>query len=117
MLAGEFQWIKCTIVGAICHQCYAFEPLMLEDPLQVAEQVAIVDQLSQGRFMYGAGGRTRGSDARREHFFEFLDVMKQLWTEEHFSGFEGKYYKYPAFYEAYLGIPKPYQKPYPPMLL
>ena len=43
--------------------------------------------------------------------------MKQLWTEEHFSGFEGKYYHYPAFYEPYLAIPKPYQKPYPPLLL
>jgi alkanesulfonate monooxygenase SsuD/methylene tetrahydromethanopterin reductase-like flavin-dependent oxidoreductase (luciferase family) len=90
---------------------------MLEDPVQVAEQVAIVDQFSQGRFIYGAGGRTRGSDARREQFFEFLEVMKQLWTEEHFSGFEGTYYHYPAFYEPYLAIPKPYQKPYPPMLL
>ena len=39
--------------------------------------------------------------------------MKQLWTEDHFSGFEGKYYSYPAFYESYLAIPKPY----PPMLL
>ena len=43
--------------------------------------------------------------------------MKQLWTEDQFSGFEGKYYNYPAFYESYLAIPKPYQKPYPPMLL
>ncbi len=102
---------------ALPHERYAFDHLMLEDPLQVAEQVALVDQLSQGRFIYGAGGRTRGSDARREHFFEFLEVMKQLWTEEHFSGFEGKYYHYPAFYEPYLAIPKPYQKPYPPMLL
>jgi alkanesulfonate monooxygenase SsuD/methylene tetrahydromethanopterin reductase-like flavin-dependent oxidoreductase (luciferase family) len=102
---------------ALPHERYAFDNLMLEDPLQVAEQVAIVDQLSQGRFIYGAGGRTRGSDERREQFFEFLEVMKQLWTEEHFSGFEGKYYNYPAFYESYLAIPKPYQKPYPPMLL
>ena len=60
--------------------------------MQVAEQVSIVDQLSEGRFIYGAGGRTRGNDARREHFFEFLEVLKQLWTEDHFSGFEGKYY-------------------------
>jgi alkanesulfonate monooxygenase SsuD/methylene tetrahydromethanopterin reductase-like flavin-dependent oxidoreductase (luciferase family) len=89
----------------------------LEDPLQTAEQVAIIDQVSQGRFIYGAGSRTRGSDQRREHFFEFLEVLKQLWTEEHFSGFKGKYYNYPAFYEPYLAIPKPYQKPYPPMLL
>jgi alkanesulfonate monooxygenase SsuD/methylene tetrahydromethanopterin reductase-like flavin-dependent oxidoreductase (luciferase family) len=80
---------------ALPHEQYAFEHLQLEDPLQVAEQVALVDQVSQGRFIYGAGGRTRGSDARREHFFEFLEVMKQLWTEEHFSGFAGKYYPTP----------------------
>src|SRR3989441_9503859 len=102
---------------ALPHERYAFDHLMLEDPLQVAEQVAIVDQFSQGRFIYGAGGRTRGAEARREQFFEFLEVMKQLWTEEHFSGFKGQYYNYPAFYEPYLAIPKPYQKPYPPMLL
>jgi alkanesulfonate monooxygenase SsuD/methylene tetrahydromethanopterin reductase-like flavin-dependent oxidoreductase (luciferase family) len=102
---------------ALPHERYAFDNLTLEDPLQVAEQVSIVDQLSEGRFIYGAGGRTRGNDARREHFFEFLEVLKQLWTEDHFTGFEGKYYKYPAFYESYLNIPKPVQKPYPPMLL
>src|SRR5215475_1337082 len=102
---------------ALPHERYAFDHLMREDPLQVAEQVAIVDQLSQGRFIYGAGGRTRGHDGKREHFFEFLEVLKQLWTEDHFSGFAGKYYTYPAFYEPYLNIPKPVQKPYPPMLL
>ena len=102
---------------ALPHERYSFDNLMLDDPFQTAEQVAIVDQVSHGRFIYGAGARSRGSDERRDYFFEFLEVMKQLWTEEHFSGFEGKYYNYPAFYESYLAIPKPYQKPYPPMLL
>jgi alkanesulfonate monooxygenase SsuD/methylene tetrahydromethanopterin reductase-like flavin-dependent oxidoreductase (luciferase family) len=90
---------------------------MLDDPFQTAEQVSIIDQVSKGRFYYGAGARSRGSDERRDYFFEFLEVMKQLWTEDSFSGFEGKYYNYPAFYEPYLSIPKPYQKPYPQMLL
>src|SRR5215470_6440013 len=102
---------------ALPHERYAFANLQLEDPLQVAEQVAIADQISEGRFIYGAGARSRGSDERRAIFFEYLELLKQLWTEEHFSGFEGKYYNYPAFYEPYLSIPKPYQKPYPPMLL
>ena len=102
---------------ALPHERYAFDNLMEEDPLQTAEQVAIVDQISQGRFIYGAGGRTRGSDERREQFFEFLELLKQLWSEDSFSGFEGKYYNYPAFYESYLAIPKPHQKPYPEMLL
>ena len=102
---------------ALPHERYSFDNLQLDDPFQTAEQVAIVDQVSHGRFIYGAGARTRGSDTRRDAFFEFLEVMKQLWTEENFSGFEGEYYNYPAFYEDYLAIPKPYQKPYPPMLL
>jgi len=102
---------------ALPHERYAFDNLMLDDPFQTAEQVSIVDQVSQGRFIYGAGARSRGSDDRRDYFFEFLEVMKQLWTEDHFSGFEGKYYNYPAFYDKYLSIPKPYQKPYPEMLL
>ena len=103
--------------AALPHERYGFDNLMLEDPIQTAEQVAIVDQVSRGRFIYGAGGRTRGSATRREQFFEYLEVMKQLWTEDQFSGFEGKYYNYPAFYESYLAIPKPFQKPYPAMLL
>ena len=102
---------------ALPHERYAFDNLMLDDPFQTAEQISIVDQVSQGRFIHGAGARSRGSDDRRDYFFEFLEVMKQLWTEDHFSGFEGKYYNYPAFYENYLSIPKPYQKPYPEMLL
>ena len=102
---------------ALPHERYAFANLQLEDPLQVAEQVAIADQISEGRFIYGAGARSRGSDARRAIFFEYLELLKQLWSEEHFSGFAGKYYNYPAFYEPYMGIPKPYQKPHPPMLL
>ncbi|MBO20485.1 MAG: hypothetical protein CL732_08105 [Chloroflexi bacterium] len=102
---------------ALPHERYAFDNLMLDDPFQVAEQISIIDQVSKGRFYYGAGARSRGSDERRDYFYEFLEVMKQLWTEDHFSGFEGKYYNYPPFYEPYLSIPKPYQKPYPPMVL
>ncbi|MDE0823786.1 MAG: LLM class flavin-dependent oxidoreductase [Dehalococcoidia bacterium] len=102
---------------ALPHERYAFDNLTLDDPFQTAEQISIIDQVSEGRFYYGAGARSRGSDERRDYFFEFLEVMKQLWTEDSFSGFEGKYYNYPAFYEPYLSIPKPYQKPYPPMLL
>ena len=102
---------------ALPHERYSFDNLAPDDPFQVAEQVSIVDQVSEGRFIYGAGARTRGSEPRRDQFFEFLEVMKQLWSEEHFSGFEGKYYNYPAFYDDYLSIPKPVQKPYPSMLL
>ena len=101
---------------ALPHERYAFDNLQPEDPFQVAEQVAIVDQISEGRFIYGAGARTRGSAERREYFFEYLELLKQLWEEDRFSGFEGKYFSYPAFYESYMSIPKPVQKPMPMLL-
>ncbi len=101
---------------ALPHERYAFDNLQPEDPFQVAEQVAIVDQISEGRFIYGAGARTRGSDERREYFFEYLELLKQLWDEDRFSGFEGKYFNYPGFYEDYMSIPKPVQKPMPMLL-
>ena len=46
--------------SALPHERYGFDTLMLEDPLQTAEQVVIVDQVSQGRFIYGAGGPDTG---------------------------------------------------------
>ena len=52
--------------SALPHERYGFDNLLLEDPIQTAEQVSIIDQVSQGRFIYGAGGRTRGSAERWE---------------------------------------------------
>ena len=52
--------------SALPHERYGFDNLMLEDPIQTAEQVSIIDQVSQGRFIYGAERRTRGSAERRE---------------------------------------------------
>ena len=63
---------------ALPHERYAFDNLMLDDPFQTAEQISIIDQVSKGRFIYGAGARSRGSDDRRDYFYEFLEVMKQL---------------------------------------
>src|SRR5262249_7488452 len=102
---------------ALPHERYAFDHLMLEDPIQVAEQVAIVDQLSQRRFISGAGGRPRGSHARRARMVCVLEGPRQSLSDEHCAGLAGQYYRYPAFDESYLSIPQPYQTPYPPMLL
>jgi alkanesulfonate monooxygenase SsuD/methylene tetrahydromethanopterin reductase-like flavin-dependent oxidoreductase (luciferase family) len=77
--------------------------LPLFHPLQVAEEAATIDALSDGRFdlglgignfvkdyeIYGVPKRERG--ARME---EQLSIITGLWTKENFS-FEGKYYKIP----------------------
>jgi alkanesulfonate monooxygenase SsuD/methylene tetrahydromethanopterin reductase-like flavin-dependent oxidoreductase (luciferase family) len=46
----------------------------------------------------------------RERFQETLDILVKAWTEERFS-YEGKYYQ---FHDVCV-LPKPYQKPHPPL--
>ena len=95
---------------------YLFENVLPADPIQTAEQVAMIDNMSDGRFIYGAGGTTIGDEGRQKQFFEFLEVMKKAWTEEEFSGFQGEYYNFPPLPSGGR-LPKPIQKPHPPILL
>ena len=93
--------------------------LPLGHPVRMAEEVATIDHLSRGRFDLGIGrsgfpSSYEGYDVpyaeSRERFGEYLEVMRRAWTEERFS-YEGKYY---TFQDVCL-IPKPYQKPHPPL--
>ncbi len=88
-------------------------------PLKLAEDVAVLDNLSQGRFVFGVapGYVTKEFEAhgipreeRTGRFEEALDLMIRAWTEDRFS-FEGQYYRVP---ETQL-TPKPMQKPHPPI--
>src|ERR1700693_797766 len=65
--------------------------LPLYHPLQIAEQVAMVDQLSNGRFDFGVGrGAFRkdfnafGVDPAKSHLImrEWLDIIKRAWTDD-----------------------------------
>jgi alkanal monooxygenase alpha chain len=60
-------------------------------PLQMAEQVAMVDQLSNGRFDFGVGRGSYqkdfeafGVDPSKSHVImrEWLDIIKRAWTED-----------------------------------
>jgi alkanesulfonate monooxygenase SsuD/methylene tetrahydromethanopterin reductase-like flavin-dependent oxidoreductase (luciferase family) len=93
--------------------------LPLGHPVRMAEEVATLDHISQGRLILGIGRSGfpwayEGYDIpyaeSRERFREFFEVMKLAWSQERFS-YEGKYY---TFKEVCL-IPKPYQKPHPPL--
>jgi alkanal monooxygenase alpha chain len=64
--------------------------LPLYHPLQTAEQVAMVDQLSGGRFDFGVGRGVFqkdfdafGVDPAKSHLImrEWLDIIKRAWTE------------------------------------
>ncbi len=65
--------------------------LPLYHPLQMAEQVAMVDQLSNGRFDFGIGRGVFqkdfdafGVDPAKSHLImrEWLDIIKRAWTED-----------------------------------
>src|ERR687883_673788 len=97
----------------------AVQVLPLCHPLRLAEEAATVDQISQGRLIFGVGrsGFPRTYEAygvpygeSRERFAETLDILKKAWTEESFS-YQGKYH---SFNEA-RAVPRPYQKPHPPI--
>jgi alkanesulfonate monooxygenase SsuD/methylene tetrahydromethanopterin reductase-like flavin-dependent oxidoreductase (luciferase family) len=97
----------------------AVQILPLCHPLQLAEEAATVDHVSQGRLIFGVG---RSGFARtyqhygvpyaesRERFAETLEVVKRAWIEDTFT-FEGEYFQ---FHDVCV-VPKPYQKPYPPI--
>ncbi len=94
--------------------------LPLHDPLRVAEQVAVLDQLSHGRvelaFGYGYrpeeyGGFGLEMKARGPRFSEAVEVLRGAWSGR--SGFEGRYYRYPDGEV----VPQPLQRPHPPMWL
>jgi alkanesulfonate monooxygenase SsuD/methylene tetrahydromethanopterin reductase-like flavin-dependent oxidoreductase (luciferase family) len=95
----------------------AVQVLPLCHPLRLAEEVATVDQISDGRLIFGIGRsgfahtyKTYGVDyaESRERFAETLEIVKRAFTEERFSH-RGKYYAY----ENVRLAPKPLQTPWP----
>jgi alkanesulfonate monooxygenase SsuD/methylene tetrahydromethanopterin reductase-like flavin-dependent oxidoreductase (luciferase family) len=97
----------------------AVQVLPLNHPLRIAEEVATVDHISEGRFEFGIGrsGVVRSYDTygipygeSQARFREALEIMKQAWRGEPFS-YEGDFYR---FREATV-TPRPYQIPHPPI--
>jgi alkanesulfonate monooxygenase SsuD/methylene tetrahydromethanopterin reductase-like flavin-dependent oxidoreductase (luciferase family) len=97
----------------------AVQVLPLGNPLRIAEEAATVDQLSEGRLDFGVGrsglpehytGFSIPYDESQERFDETLEILLKAWTEERFT-YEGKYFQ---FHDV-CAVPKPYQKPHPPL--
>ncbi|MCX7366259.1 MAG: LLM class flavin-dependent oxidoreductase [Alphaproteobacteria bacterium] len=95
----------------------AVQVLPLCHPLRLAEEVATVDHLSQGRLIFGVGRsgfahtyKTYGVDygESRERFMETLEIVKRAFSEERFSH-KGKYFQYDNVRLS----PKPLQAPGP----
>lgn len=91
------------------------------DPVTLAKQIATLDVVSGGRFVFGVGYgwnreemATHGVDyaTRRERVREAVACMRALWTD-HESSFAGDFYRL----EPSWAYPKPVQPGGPPVLV
>ena len=91
------------------------------DPIVTAKCVASLDQLSNGRFLFGIGGgwnvdEMENHGAHYETRFKLLRerilAMKALWTQRE-AAFHGEMVNFDPVWL----YPKPAQRPYPPILL
>ena len=98
-------------------------------PPKVAADVALFDHMSNGRFLMGIGPGGLPSDfelygtaakPRGEMMIECIDMVHKIWASDPPYDFPGKFWsvRIADSFQADLGIgpmPKPYQKPYPPV--
>jgi len=91
------------------------------DPITFAKEIATVDWMTQGRFVFGIGYGWNHEEmenhgivvkTRREHVRETMLAMKALWAQEKAS-FEGEFIRFEESWQ----WPKPIQKPAPRILI
>jgi probable F420-dependent oxidoreductase len=91
------------------------------DPIHTAKQVATLDYLSGGRFVFGIGGGWNAEEmanhgtAYKTRFAllrERVEAMKVIWTSD-VAEYRGEHVNF----EPLWAWPKPVQKPHPPILV
>jgi len=95
--------------------------LVERDPITTAKEVASLDVLSRGRFLFGIGAGWNAEEmedhgtafrTRWRLLRERVLAMKRIWTEDE-PAFEGEFVRFPGLWS----WPKPVQRPHPPILL
>jgi len=116
--------LSCLAVGMLTERIRLITGIFnlcppINHPVRVAEQIATIDILTNGRVELGTG-RGSGStevntfgiqnDQTREMWDEAIRAIPKMWTQDLFS-WEGKHFSVP---ERCI-LPKPVQKPHPPL--
>ncbi len=96
--------------------------LMIErDPITTAKEIASLDMISNGRFIFGVGGgwnaeemADHGTNFRRRWRIlrEKILAMKEIWTKE-----EPEYHGDFVSFDKMWAYPKPVQRPHPPIIM
>jgi len=89
-------------------------------PARIAERVAMLDHLSEGRFEFGTGRGSSTTEQRgfgiedpeltREMVAETLPQIVRMWREEEYA-YEGQFFSMPTRNV----LPKPFTDPHPPL--
>jgi alkanesulfonate monooxygenase SsuD/methylene tetrahydromethanopterin reductase-like flavin-dependent oxidoreductase (luciferase family) len=95
--------------------------LLLHNPVHVAEQYAVLDNLVSGRLRFGLMRGTPHEYATygtnpwesRERFEEAVELLQRVFCEPEPFGWEGRHYRFRNI----AVIPKPFQRPHPRILL
>ena len=91
------------------------------DPIVTAKEVATLDHISGGRFLFGVGAgwnieemENHGTDpgTRFRRMRESVEAMRAIWTED-----EAEYHGRIIDFDPIWSWPKPVQKPHPPVLV
>ncbi len=95
--------------------------LVERDPITTAKEIASLDQLSGGRFLFGIGGGwnaeemcNHGTDfkTRWKLLRERVEAMKEIWAHE-----QAEYHGEFVDFDPVFSNPKPVQKPHPPVIV
>ncbi|HZU80369.1 MAG TPA: LLM class flavin-dependent oxidoreductase, partial [Acidimicrobiales bacterium] len=95
-------------------------PVGFNHPARVAERIATLDLVSDGRVEFGTGESSSEIElggfgvaraTKRAQWEEALDVVTRLFVEEPFAGHEGEFVSMPPRNL----VPKPMQRPHPPL--
>jgi probable F420-dependent oxidoreductase len=91
------------------------------DPIQLAKLVASIDQVSNGRFLFGIGNgwnqdemENHGTVFATRHKLarERIEATKEIWTKS-----KAEYHGEFVNFDPVMAWPKPVQKPFPPILV
>ncbi len=117
-------FISLTAAGAVTKTLKLATGICLmaeRDPITTAKEVATLDQLSNGRVIFGIGGGWNAEEMenhgmpfnrRWKVLRERVLAMKTIWTQDEPS-FHGEFVNFDPLWS----YPKPVQKPHPPILM
>jgi alkanesulfonate monooxygenase SsuD/methylene tetrahydromethanopterin reductase-like flavin-dependent oxidoreductase (luciferase family) len=95
-------------------------PHAVNHPARVAERVATLDLISDGRVDFGTGESSSGAELggflvdrmrKRDMWEDAMPAIAQMFVEEPFAGWDSEFFQMPPRNV----VPKPLQKPHPPL--